>query len=182
MKTIIGLAIGIILTAAVIIPLGNARTQKELETQKVQIALELAQAEIEALKTAQQTTQREEIPAEPQEIGKTVEIAEVKEIKVEGTTAAEKKTAEISTETATAPKVTVATPKQTPSSQVTTKPAVSEYPKFFYENGKKYAYNTAYAEEMGYKTYIAPDDEPNVQEEYYNWENDPLGKVKGPFN
>jgi outer membrane biosynthesis protein TonB len=59
----------------------------------------------------------------------------------------------------------------------------SEYPKEFYIDGQKYAYLTEYAEEMGYKTFIAPDDEPNAtQSGYYDWENDPNGKIPGPFN
>jgi hypothetical protein len=74
------------------------------------------------------------------------------------------------------------TPKPTAPPQATTKPIESEYPKEFYIDGQKYAYLTEYAEEADIKTFIAPDDEPNAtQTDYYNWTDDPLGKVKGPF-
>jgi type II secretory pathway pseudopilin PulG len=172
MKTIIGLAIGIILAAAIIIPLGNARTQAELETQRTQTALETAQAEIETLKAAQpsETEPLAEIE-EPQEIDTlSAEITMVEEeIEVEVAPFPEPEKVEVKAET---------TPKQTYSPQV----QPSEYPKEFYIDGQKYAYLTAYAEEMDYKTIIADESEPNVTAgEVYDWESDPLKDIPGPF-
>jgi type II secretory pathway pseudopilin PulG len=164
MKTIIGLAIGIVLAAAVIIPASNARTQAELEAQRIQRALEQAQTELEALKAAQTAEPLATEPTEnPPKISQTEESAAT-EVKA--------------TETESAPEPT-AKPETTSSPQVKT----GEYPKEFYIDGQKYAYLTAYAEETGQKTLIADEDEPNVTAgEVYDWENDPLKNIPGPFN
>ena len=80
---------------------------------------------------------------------------------------------------------TESTPEPTAKPEATSSPQVKtdEYPKEFYIDGQKYAYLTAYAEESGQKTLIADEDEPNVTAgEVYDWENDPLKDVPGPFN
>jgi hypothetical protein len=71
-----------------------------------------------------------------------------------------------------------------PSPQVTKPQTASVYPKEWIENGQKYAYLTAYAEEHGIKTEIHDysEGETNaIQEDYYDWESDPLKDVPGPF-
>jgi outer membrane biosynthesis protein TonB len=176
MKTIIGLAIGIVLTAAVIIPVSNAGTEARLEARKAQIELEQTQAELEALK-AEQTAA---ITAEPQEVkGVPAEKPEKQ---------AEPVAIPLAVETTPEP-AKAAEVKATPEPKAETAPkaeqakTASVYPKFFFENGQKYAYLTAYAEEAGIKTFIADEDEPNAtQLEFYDWENDPKGKIPGPFN
>jgi cytoskeletal protein RodZ len=188
MKTLIGLAIGIILTAAVLIPISNARTQAELETQRTQTELAAAQAEIEALKTAQ-IPEKTELTAEPptatepaeilttetsQEISQTEPLTVVK---AEEVTATEQKAVEVKAES-------TPTPTAKPEVKPTSPPQVkNEYPKEFYIDGQKYAYLTAYAEETGQKTFIADEDEPaSTQLDYYDPSQDPLSQVKGPFN
>jgi uncharacterized protein YmfQ (DUF2313 family) len=176
MKTIIGLAIGIVLTAAVLIPMSNARTHAELEVQRTQIALETAQAEIEALKTAQmpasstETTETHEITevsVAPQETAETVETTEIAGTTIEETATPEPEKVEVKAE-----------PTPTPPPQVQT----AVYPKEFYIDGQKYAYLTAYAEEMGYKILLADESEPNViSGDAYDWLSDPLKDVKGKF-
>ncbi|MDR2360907.1 MAG: hypothetical protein LBD85_06490 [Oscillospiraceae bacterium] len=173
MKTIIGLAIGIVLAAAVIIPLANRGTEAKLEAQKNQIALEQTQAELEAMKMAAQT----QIPSEttkPQEIKEV--SAETPETTELGETFAPEETAEIKAEP---------TPQPISSPQVkeTPKQSVSAYPKYFYENGQKYAYYDEFHEREGMKTLIADESEPNATSgETYDWLTDPLKDVPGPFN
>jgi hypothetical protein len=165
MKTLIGLVLGIIIAAAVIVPIFHSQTATEIEAQRAKSELEPVQAETDTLK-AEQTAEQPEI-IQPGEANGTDETAVAE-------------TAGLKTETEVKPD-----PQTTASPQATAKPAEPQYPKYFYENGKKYAYNTAYAEEMGYKTEIyeyAEDESSAVQEDDYDWENDPLGKVKGPFN
>jgi type II secretory pathway pseudopilin PulG len=170
MKTIIGLAIVIVLAAAVIIPISNARTQAELEAQRTQTALEQAQTELEALKSAQTTETLAVEPTETtQEVSQTEEVAatEVKAVETESTP-----------EPTAKPEVK---PTSSPQVEQTAKPA-AVYPKYFYENGQKYAYYDEFHEKEGMKTLIADEDEPNVTSgETYDWENDPLKDVPGPF-
>jgi hypothetical protein len=69
MKTLLGIAIGVVLAVAVIVPVTKNQTAAQLEAQRVQLKLEAAEAELaklEALKNAQ-TAVKAEIPAEPQE-------------------------------------------------------------------------------------------------------------------
>jgi hypothetical protein len=168
-KIIIGAAIGIVLASAVIVPISNARTQAELEAQRNQIALEQAQTEIEALKAAGAAEKQEETPVEtakPQEAAKVEGTAQGSEALV--------------AETAPEPIAIPSSPAQPTQTETAT-----EYPKEWVENGQKYAYLTAYAEEMGMKTLIydyAEGESNAVQEDYYDWENDPNGKIPGPFN
>jgi hypothetical protein len=62
------------------------------------------------------------------------------------------------------------------------KPAENVYPKYFYENGRKYAYYDEFHENEGMKTLIADESEPNVTSgEVYDWLSDPLKDVPGPF-
>lgn len=159
MKTIIGLAIGIILAAAVIIPLGNARTQAELEAQRTQIALEAAQEEIEALKMATST----ETSEKAEEVQEVSTFPLTTETTVEATNYPEPEKVEIQAETTSKPEV-----KQASSPQV-----ASEQPKTWWENGKEYTMIN------GHKAEISS--EGNNQLGYYDWENDPLKDVPGPF-
>jgi hypothetical protein len=169
MKTIIGLAIGIVLAAAVIIPLANARTEAELEVQRTQIKLEQAQEGLETLKAAQTAASTAEVTPKPQEVKTEPE-------EVNRAAAGAEEPTEIKAEPANEP-----TPEPTASPQV--KQAANTYPKEFYENGKKYAYLTEYAESVGQKTEIIDyaDGESNaVQEDFLDWENEP--HIPGPFN
>ena len=77
-----------------------------------------------------------------------------------------------------APELTTAPASEPPKAAVTPTPkAKAAEPEYFYEDGKRYAYVN------GIKTYIAPDNEPAVnQVEFYDWENDPAGQIRGPFN
>jgi hypothetical protein len=170
LKSLIGTALGIILALAVIIPANNARTEAEPEIQRVQLELTQVQAASEALKKAAIVA---ETPLES-----TERIAEV-EAESEADALAVGTKHEPAQETAT--EETRATPEPKPSISPQTQEAQS-YPKYFFINGQKYAYLTAYAEEMGYKTFIAPEDEPNAtQLDRYDWENDPNGRIPGPF-
>ena len=132
---------------------------------------------------------------EPQKVTETATVEEITETPVveETTTTPEpteveeaKKTAETQatpTVEPTAEPTATQKPEQTSSPQVKQTPEPAEYPKYFYIDGQKYAYLTAYAEEMGRKTFIADESEPNaIQEGSYNWTDDPNGKIPGPFN
>jgi hypothetical protein len=171
MKTIIGLAIGIVLAAAVIIPLSNAGTEAKLEAQRLQIKLEQAQEELKSLKDEQKAAVTAEVTPKPQEVKTEPEEVNRAAAEVEAPT-------EIKTEPANEP-----APEPTASPQV--KQAANTYPKEFYENGKKYAYLTEYAESVGQKTEIidyAEGESNAVAGEFYDWENDPLRNNPGPFN
>jgi type II secretory pathway pseudopilin PulG len=195
-KTLTGLVLGIIIAAVVIIPITNWRTDAKLEAQRNQIALEAAQAEIETLKAvqpAEHLSEQAETPAETPEITTPVEtLADKPQETLEPQEVSQPADEEEPTATAidevkpadvNAVEVK-ATPKPTAPPQATAKPAESEYPKEFYIDGQKYAYLTEYAEEAGIKTeiYEYAEGESNViAGDLYDWENDPLGKVKGPF-
>lgn len=185
MKTIIGLAIGIVLAAAVIIPLTNARTEAELEAQRTQIALEQAQTELETLKTATQTAKSQASTpietAKPREIKEGLNIeTSAKAAETPETTKVEEGsdievTAEIESESAK-------TPPSSPQVKETPVPQAA-YPKYFYENGQKYAYYSEFHEKEGMKTLITDESEPNATSgEVYDWLSDPLKDVKGPFD
>jgi hypothetical protein len=147
MKTIIGAAIGIILAAAVIIPLTNAGTGTEPEAQRTPTEIQAAQAEIE-LKTA----------------GPEEAAAVVEEIKAEETGSPEPEKVEVKAETATEPK----------AGQTSPPPVTPGQPETWWEDGKEYTMIN------GRKAEISP--EGNRQLSYYDWENDPLKDVPGPFD
>jgi outer membrane biosynthesis protein TonB len=182
MKTLIGLVIGIIVTAAIIVPIAHLRTEAKLEAQRTQIELEAAQAEIEALKAAQMAekpTENKEtavvpVSTEPPEATDPPEPAKIVEITSEETETEETAAIDVKAET---------THEPTASPQVKPTPKPEEYPKYFYEDGQKYAYIDEFHENEGMKTLIADDDEPNAtQDGYYDPKSDPLSKIPGPFN
>jgi hypothetical protein len=166
MKTLIGLVIGIAVTAAIIVPIANSRTDAKLEAQRVQIELETAQAEIEALKAAQTP----ETAPEPQEVKGTPEPAKIEEI-----TSKEVGTEE-TVEVVEVKAETIPEPTVTSEVKPTTSPQVNEetQPETWWEDGKQYTMIN------GYKAYIAP--EGNNQIGYFDWENSPQKDVPGPFN
>jgi type II secretory pathway pseudopilin PulG len=169
MKTIIGLAIGIVLAAAVVIPLANARTEAELEAQRTQIKLEQAQEELKSLKDEQKAAVTAEVTPKPQGVKTEPEVVTPAVTEVEAPT-------EIKTEPANEP---VSEPTASPQ----VKQSANTYPKEFFENGKKYAYLTEYAESVGQKTEIvdyAEGESNAVQEDFLDWENEP--HIPGPFN
>jgi hypothetical protein len=174
MKTLIKLTLafvlGITVTAAVVIPKlsepeqpTEVPTTADIQTQ-ISEAVDAAVAQALAENTAKSEPQPTETPEVQAEqtvtaLAKTLEIAETPEPKVQATS--------------------------TPSPQVTKPQTASVYPKEWIENGQKYAYLTAYAEEHGIKTEIHDysEGETNaVQEDYYDWESDPLKDVPGPFS
>jgi len=192
-KVIIAFVLGIIVTAVIILPRANQNEQTVTPTTaEVAITATTTQPPTEPVKALkyEDTAKVEEIKETPVE--QTVESSE-EEITAEQTdeNSEEEIVAEVTPEPTLAPSPEPQKqerPAQVEVTSVTEKVSsasvkVSEYPKFFYENGQKYAYNTAYAEEMGQKTLIADDSEPNViQTETYDWGNDPAGKVPGNFN
>ncbi|GHV15507.1 hypothetical protein FACS1894219_12410 [Clostridia bacterium] len=174
MKTLIGIALVIILAVAIIVPVTRSNTAAKLEAQRVQIELEAAQSEIEALKAAEKTENSAET-AETETPQETSQTEPLTAVKAEEVKAAEPEAVEVKAEPKPTPKPEV---KQTPPPQVKT----DTYPKEFYIDGQKYAYLTAYAEEADIKTFIADEDESaSTQESYYDPSQDPLSKVKGPF-
>jgi hypothetical protein len=175
LKSLIGTALGIILALAAIIPANNARTEAEPEIGRVQTELTQVQEEPETLKAA--AIAKEAAP----EIAEAAETAKVTEVAAAYEAVAPAAGTKYEPAQETAAEETRATPEPTPTVSPQTQEAQS-YPKYFFIDGQKYAYLTAYAEEMGYKTFIAPEDEPNAtQLDSYDWENDPNGKIPGPF-
>jgi len=196
-KVIIAFVLGIIVTAVIILPKSNQNEQTVTPT-----ATEVA--------ITATTTQPPTEPVKALKYEDTAKVEEVKEIPVEQVVESsdEEITSEQMDENSEEEIVAEVMPEPTPEPTLAPSPEpqkkerpaqvevtsvtekvssasvkVSEYPKFFYENGQKYAYNTAYAEEMGQKTLIADESEPNVvQTETYDWGNDPAGKVPGNFN
>jgi MarR-like DNA-binding transcriptional regulator SgrR of sgrS sRNA len=184
MKTLIKLTLafvlGITVTAAVVIPKLSEPEPTEVPT-TADIQTQISEAVDAAVAQALAESETE---AEPQPTATT----EVQAEQTVTTLAKTLETAETLEPTST-PEVK-ATPEPTaqaisaPSPQVTKPQTASVYPKEWIENGQKYAYLTAYAEEHGIKTEIHDysEGETNaVQEDYYDWESDPLKDVPGPF-
>ena len=163
MKSIVKLALafvlGILVTTAIIPqfkaksdPAPTPEIQAKIEETAVTGTLALAEMKAEPVQAIQESE-----PVEVEEITEPEEVLQV----------AETEPASVS-EPVREPEI-----KQTASPPQVTKAE----PEYFYEDGKKYAYIN------GLKTYIAPDDEPAVNQiEFYDWENDPAGQIKGPFN
>jgi len=172
MKSLVKLAgafaLGIIITVTVIVPKLTPKSAEtpsapDIQSENVQMAdtsvettthePQVTEQETSAVASAPQKT--ESIETESIEI---VAPTEIKAVKAEPTTTPEPAKVGIKAE-----------PKQPTSPQVT--PAQS---KTWWENGKQYTMIN------GHKAEISP--EGNNQLSYYDWENDPLKDVPGPFN
>jgi outer membrane biosynthesis protein TonB len=199
MKTLIKLTLafvlGITVTAAVVIP-----KLSEPEPTKVPVTADIQAQISEAVDAAvTQALAESDLKAEPTQTKfYEPQLTEATEVQAEQTVTALAKTllpVRQAGEPAETPKPTAtpevkATPEpkvqatSTPSPQVIKPQTANVYPKEWIENGQKYAYLTAYAEEHGIKTEIHDysEGETNaVQEDYYDWESDPLKDVPGPF-
>ena len=172
MKSIVRLALafalGIFVTVTVIIPKLGANPEPAETAQTPEIQAEVMAAVTETIEAVPLKAEIAEVQEEP-EVIVIADVSEPKEIaKV------------IEPEPASTPEPAKEPVKAQQSSppQPTFGPQTKKAePEYFYEDGKKYAYIN------GHKTYIAGDDEPAVNQiEAYDWENDPIGQIKGPFN
>jgi len=135
---------------------------------EIQKAVETAVTEAIAL-TAVKTEQEIETP-EMAETAEPEEPAQEAETEPKPTPTPEP-AAKPTEETAQAKPQTTSPSQATPAPE----PKKAAEPEYFYENGKKYAYIN------GIKSHIA-DEADSVQLGSYDWENDPAGQIKGPFN
>jgi hypothetical protein len=167
MKSLIKLAgafaLGIIITVTVIVPKLTPKSAETPPAPDIQSEIaQMADTSVETTTHEPQVTEQETsaVASAPQKT-ESIEIVastEIKAVKTEPTTTPEPAKVGIKAE-----------PKQPTSPQVT--PAQS---KTWWENGKQYTMIN------GHKAEISP--EGNNQLSYYDWENDPLKDVPGPFN
>jgi outer membrane biosynthesis protein TonB len=166
MKTLVKLTLafvlGIIITATVIVPRFNGTPS---DTPEIQAEIKESAA-TEALAIAEMKAKPAEIQAEQEP--ETTAVEEIPE-----PTETFRKT-----EPEPTPTIEPVTESEKATSPPQTTPAPQKKqtePEYFYEDGKKYAYIN------GIKSLIA-DDPDSVQIDYYDWENDPAGQIRGPFN
>ncbi len=130
-----------------------------------------------------ETTESTVIPTEPAET-ESIPVAVMPT--QESTTTPETTSASVPTSTPAPTQETTSEPIPTSAPEPTTMPepvqttpapqTVSEPETYYDEDGRKYTYFN------GIKLYLADEDEPNaVQEDFYDWENDPNKNDKGPF-
>jgi len=200
--------LGIVVTTSVLVPHFNQKLNaiENVTTQNIQNEVEktvdvavteaIANAGMTEVETTsaimEETVQEIETMNEPitetiQEVSSTVETTkETTVVTTESTTieTTEKPTVTITENTTAETTITTTVAPTTEPTQPTTKPIQPttvakpkpSEPEYFYEDGKKYTYIN------GFKTYVAPDDEPNVNQlGTYDWENDPAGKIPGNF-
>ena len=187
MKNFVKLAaaftLGIIVTIAVIFPKLHTKPEPIEPPQTTDIQAEIRQAVDAAVREAlaevkEPTPIQAELPAEqkqdiePTEVKQTLETAEPEESEQAEVTVKEPEPTKTPEPVKEEPKVQ---PTSSPQVTATPTPQVKKAePEYFYEDGKKYTYIN------GFKCLIT--DEPDVQLDYYDWENDPNKDIKGPFN
>lgn len=160
-KLALAFALGILVTMFVIIPMFQTPAEP---APTPDIQAEIKDAVDAAVKEALESTALE---VEPLNTPATPEPAEVEE--------SPEPEVIVQEAAATPEPTTTAEPKKTqPASSPQVKKTEPAEPEYFYEDGKKYAIIN------GFKSLIS--DEPDGQIETYDWENDPLSEVKGPFN
>jgi hypothetical protein len=176
MKSLVKLAgafaLGIIITVTVIVP---KLTPKSAETPSApDIQSENVQMADTAVKAAPTETALVEVSTES--------VVETEAVLTPESTAST--TPELAATSKPTPEpVETETAKVEISSSPQVKQAESAYPKYFYENGQKYAYLDEFHEQQGMKMFVADEGEPNVDAgKVYDWVNDEAGKIKGPFN
>ena len=162
-KLTLTFVLGIIVTTTVIVPKFSVTPApaEALSTPEIQAEIKEAAVTEPILLAAAK--------AEPAEVQTT---KEPETFKVEEIPEPEEPLQEAEPEPTPTPKPTAEPVKTATSSPPQVKKAEPEY---FYEDGKKYAYIN------GIKSHIT--DEPDsVQIDFYDWENDPAGQIRGPFN
>jgi hypothetical protein len=168
LKLTLAFAFGAAITGAVLLPnLNNPSGETPQPAQDIQ-------AEIF------ETT--EKALSEPAESPETAEVSPEAEMAALSDETKPEPVQETDTEAQAAPD-SMSSPS--PQTEQTEPRTVDAYPKEWYENGKKYAYLTEYAEQAGQKTEIIEyaEGEPNIiPGEFYDWENDPLRFNPGPLN